>query len=66
MALGFACILTSAAEAAEAARAGADFLVLSEVLASGELAVLCRLIPVPVYARGLAVEEAMVARGKRD
>jgi len=50
----------SAAEAAEAACAGGDFLVLSEVLPPGELATLCRSVAVPVYARGLAVEEAWV------
>lgn len=38
--------------------AGADFLVLSEVVAPGELAALCRSVSVPVYARGLALEEA--------
>jgi mutator protein MutT len=47
-----------AAEAAEAALAGADFLVLSKALPSGELATLCQLVSVPVYARRLAVEEA--------
>ena len=53
---GVSC--ASATEAAAAARAGADFLALSEVLPSGELAALCRLVSVPVYARGLALEEA--------
>jgi 8-oxo-dGTP diphosphatase len=48
----------SAAEAAAAAHAGADFLVLSEALPAGELATLCQLVPGPVYARGLSVEEA--------
>jgi len=43
-----------------AARAGADFLVLSEVLPSSELAMLSRLVSAPVYARGLALEEAWV------
>lgn len=48
------------AEAAAAARADADFLVLSQALPPGELAALCRVVSVPVYARGLAVEEAWV------
>jgi mutator protein MutT len=46
------------AEAAVIAAAGADFLVLSEVLSAGELAMLCQRVSVPVYARGLALEEA--------
>jgi 8-oxo-dGTP diphosphatase len=46
-----------AVEATAAARAGADFLVLSEVLPSEDLAMLCQVVSVPVYARGLAVEE---------
>jgi 2-methylisocitrate lyase-like PEP mutase family enzyme len=48
----------SVSEAAAAARAGADFLVLSEVLPPSELATLCQLVSVPVYARRLAVEDA--------
>ena len=57
-----------AVEAAEAVLAGADFLVLSEALPSGELATLCRLVSVPVYARGLAVEEtwALGASGTNE
>jgi 8-oxo-dGTP diphosphatase len=48
----------SVSEAAAAADAGAHFLVLREVLPPGELAALFQLVSVPVYARGLAVEEA--------
>jgi mutator protein MutT len=50
----------SAAEAAEAAVAadGADFLVLSEVLRPGKVATLCKSVATPVYARGLALEQA--------
>ena len=48
----------SVSEAAAAARADADFLVLSQALPPGELATLCRLVSVPVYSRGLAAEEA--------
>ncbi len=47
-------------EAAVAAGAGAEFLVLSETLSASELRDLCRLVSVPVYARGFAVEEAWV------
>jgi hypothetical protein len=35
-------------------------LVLSEALSPGDLAALCRLVSVPVYARGLALEAAWV------
>ena len=48
----------NAAEAAAAA--GADFLVLREVFLPSELAKLCRLVSVPVYARGLGREQAWV------
>jgi mutator protein MutT len=50
----------NAVEAAAATGAGADFLVLCEVLSPGELAALCQLVSVPVYARGLVLEEAWV------
>jgi mutator protein MutT len=46
------------AEAAAATGAGAEFLVLCEVLSPSELAALCQLVSVPVYTRGLALEEA--------
>ena len=41
-----------------AARAGADFLVMRNELAKGELAALCASVSVPVYARGLSVQMA--------
>jgi mutator protein MutT len=53
--LGAAC--RSAAEA-EAAAAGADFLVLDPVLAPGELAALCARVAVPLFVRGVALERA--------
>jgi mutator protein MutT len=46
----------SVAEAA--AGAGADFLVLREPLSPSELAALCDSLPVPVFARGIGLEEA--------
>jgi mutator protein MutT len=48
----------SAAEAAVANCAGADFLVLSEALLPSELAGLCHSLPVPVFARGIGLEQA--------
>jgi hypothetical protein len=51
-------LCASAAAAAVAAEGGADFLVLSAVLPSAKLATLCQLVSTPVYARGLALEEA--------
>jgi 8-oxo-dGTP diphosphatase len=48
----------TAAEAAAAAGGGADFLVLSALLPADKLATLCQLVSTPVYARGLALEEA--------
>jgi mutator protein MutT len=47
-----------AEEAVAAARAGADFLVMRAALADGDLAVLCGSMAVPVYARGLEMEQA--------
>ena len=41
-----------------AAQAGADFLVMRNALAGGELAALCGLVPVPIFARGIGVEQA--------
>jgi mutator protein MutT len=41
-----------------AARAGADFLGMREPLADAEVAALCDLIPVPVFARGIGLERA--------
>lgn len=45
-------------DAVGAARMGAEFLVMSHPLRSDELVDLCRLVPVPVFARGIELEEA--------
>ena len=45
-------------EAVGAVRVGADFLVMREALPPKELADLCRLAPVPVFARRIELEEA--------
>ena len=45
-------------EAVDAAGAGADFLVLRKVLAEGDLLALCDSVPVPVFARGIGLEQA--------
>lgn len=50
----------NAAEAAAAAAAGADFLVLREPLSAAELAALCGAVTLPVYARGITLSEAWV------
>jgi mutator protein MutT len=47
-----------AEEAVDAAGAGADFLVLRNVLGDDELAVLCDSVPVPVFVRGIGLEQA--------
>jgi mutator protein MutT len=44
-------------EAVNAAGACADFLVLRNVLGCGELAALCDSVPVPVFARGIGLEQ---------
>jgi len=46
------------AEAVDAAKAGAEFLVLRKVLAEGDLLALCDSVPVPVFARGIGLEQA--------
>jgi len=51
-------LCTNAEQMTAAAEAGANFLALCEPLAADELTALCRSIFVPVYARGLALEEA--------
>jgi 8-oxo-dGTP diphosphatase len=51
-------LCASAEEGAAAARAGADFLVIRDVLADGDLEALCRTVSVPVYAPGVALEKA--------
>lgn len=58
----------STAEAELAAGAGADFLVLGEALLPSKLAALCKLVSVPVYARGLPLDEAwsLGASGSND
>jgi mutator protein MutT len=48
----------SAEDGVAAASAGADFLVMRGALADGRLAALCGLVPVPVFARGIALERA--------
>lgn len=48
----------SAEDGSAAARAGADFLVIREALADEELEALCRMVSVPVYAPGVALEKA--------
>jgi 8-oxo-dGTP diphosphatase len=48
----------SAPEAVAAADTGAGFLVLREALSPNELAALCRLVSVPVFARGIGLEQA--------
>lgn len=48
----------SAEEGSAAASAGADFLVIRDVLADEELEALCRTVSVPVYASGVALEKA--------
>jgi mutator protein MutT len=54
--LGMFC--RDAEEAVDAAGAGADFLVLREALGDGELAALCDSVSVPVFARGIGLEQA--------
>jgi mutator protein MutT len=48
----------SAEEGSAAARAGADFLVILGVLAGEELEARCRMVSMPVYAPGIALEKA--------
>jgi hypothetical protein len=47
-----------AVEAEAAAAAGADFLVLGEVMAAPDLGALCSRVGAPLYARGLTLERA--------
>jgi mutator protein MutT len=51
-------LCADAAQAIAVAQMGADFIVLREVLPPSDLAALCQAVSVPVYARGLAVDEA--------
>ena len=48
----------SVAEAPAAVDSGADFLVLTRLLASDELTALCRSVSVPVYAPGISISES--------
>lgn len=45
-------------DGAAAVRLGAEFLALRNVLGEGELTALCDSVPVPVYARGIGLEQA--------
>jgi 2-methylisocitrate lyase-like PEP mutase family enzyme len=45
-------------EASAVAAAGADFLVLRNVSADGELTALCDSVPLPVFAHGIGLERA--------
>ena len=45
-------------EAAGMARLGADFLVMRRALPPGELVGLCGLVSIPVFARGIELEQA--------
>ena len=49
---------TSLREAEQAVAAGADFLVLRGAASDGEISALCAAVSVPVYVRGLALEDA--------
>jgi mutator protein MutT len=51
-------VLCDSAEAGIAVNAGANFLVMRDRPADGELAAVCDSVAVPVYARGLALEAA--------
>ena len=56
------------AEAMAASDAGANFVVLAGELPAHELGSLCEMVPVPVYAPGLSLEEAwgLGASGVRE
>ena len=51
-------LCAGAEEGLAAARAGADFLVMRNALAHGDLAALCGAVAEPVYARSIALEQA--------
>jgi mutator protein MutT len=53
---GVFCVNTD--EGVAAATAGADFLVMRQMLADGEIAALCGLVPMPVFALGIELERA--------
>ncbi len=48
----------NATEAAVAVDSGADFIILREARPPRELATLCHSLPVPVFARGIELEQA--------
>ncbi len=48
----------NAEDGVAATRAGADFVVMRNVLADSELVALCDSVSVPVFARGIGVEQA--------
>jgi mutator protein MutT len=54
--LGVFC--ASVEDAAAAVSAGADFLVMRQKLTDGEIAALCGLVPMPVFAVGIGFERA--------
>jgi mutator protein MutT len=49
---------TGVDDALAAARKGAEFLVMRKAIADGELAALCSAVAVPVFARGIGLEQA--------
>ena len=51
-------LCAGAEEGLAAARAGADFLVMRNALAHGDLAALCGAVAEPVFARGGELERA--------
>ncbi len=51
-------LCASVAEAQAFAGAGTQFLVMRDELGADELAALCRSVPMPVFARGIALERA--------
>jgi hypothetical protein len=46
------------ADALAGSDAGANFLVMTRELPHADIASICELVPVPVYVRGLGMEEA--------
>jgi 8-oxo-dGTP diphosphatase len=51
-------LCADARDAVAASTAGADFLILRDILAPAMLTYLCEAVSVPVFARGLTLEEA--------
>jgi 8-oxo-dGTP diphosphatase len=50
-------LCANAEDGSAAERAGADFLVMREVIAEEELKALCRMVSLPVYTPGVALEK---------